>query len=46
VWENCEAIVQHTEEMKHEFARDKKGETKILAYREKLYVRNFYLIED
>jgi uncharacterized protein YaeQ len=29
VWENCEAIVQHTEE-------DKKREMKILAYGKKL----------
>jgi hypothetical protein len=46
VWEDCEAIVQRIEELKHEFARDKKGETKILAYGEKLYLRNFYLPED
>ena len=46
MWDNFEAIVQHVEEMKHEFARDKKGGTKILAYKEKLHLRNFYLIED
>jgi len=46
VWENFEAILQHTEELKHEFARDKEGETKILTCKEKLCLRNFYLIED
>ena len=38
--------MQHAEEMKHEFVRDKKGETKIFGYKEILRLRNFYLIED